>query len=136
MLTLRRRNVIPAKAGFLPQEPSPIQGAGGNIAKRPPSTLTPSPSTGEGWGEGDSPMVGADPRVRPLRATYITPSKGEAGTTASPSTLTPSPSTGEGWGEGDSPMVGADPRVRPLRATYITPSKGEGGTTTPQEATR
>ena len=25
---------------------------------------TPSPSTGEGWGEGDSPVVGADPRVR------------------------------------------------------------------------
>ena len=72
MLALRCRNVIPAKAG--------IQGAGGDIAKRPPS-LTPSPSTGEGWGEGDSPMVGADPRVRPLRATYITPSKGEGGTT-------------------------------------------------------
>ena len=39
---------------------------------------TPSPSTGEGWGEGDSSVVGA--RVRPP---------------------VPSPLTGEGWGEGD-----------------------------------
>ena len=46
---------------------------------------TPSPSTGEGWGEGDSPVVGADPRVRPL-----------------PGSPTPSPLTGEGWGEGDT----------------------------------
>ena len=51
---------------------------------------TPSPSTGEGWGEGDSPVVGADPRVRPL-----------------PGSKTPSPSTGEGWGEGDSSVVPA-----------------------------
>ena len=51
---------------------------------------TPSPSTGEGWGEGDSPVVGADPRVRPL-----------------PGSHTPSPSTGEGWGEGDSSVVPA-----------------------------
>ena len=38
---------------------------------------TPSPSTGEGWGEGDSPAVGADPRVRPLPGsqTPVTPSK-------------------------------------------------------------
>ena len=66
--------------------------------------LTPSPSTGEGWGEGDSPAVGADPRVRPL-----------------PGSQTPAPSTGEGWGEGDSPIVGADPRVRPLPGSH-TPS--------------
>ena len=52
---------------------------------------TPSPSTGEGWGEGDSPVVGADPRVRPL-----------------PGSKTPSPSTGEGWGEGDSIVVPAE----------------------------
>ena len=51
---------------------------------------TPSPSTGEGWVEGDSPVVGADPRVRPL-----------------PGSKTPSPSTGEGWGEGDSIVVPA-----------------------------
>ena len=38
---------------------------------------TPSPLTGEGWGEGDTPAVGADPRVRPL-----------------PGSHTPSPSTG------------------------------------------
>ena len=71
---------------------------------------TPSPSTGEGWGEGDSPVVGADPRVRPL-----------------PGSKTPSPSTGEGWGEGDSPVVGADPRVRPLPGSHTpAPSTGEG----------
>ena len=51
---------------------------------------TPSPSTGEGWGEGDSPVVGAE-RVRPL-----------------PGSKTPSASTGEGWGEGDSPVVPAE----------------------------
>ena len=49
---------------------------------------TPSPSTREGWGEGDSPVVGADPRVRPL-----------------PGSKTPSPLTGEGWGEGDPPPL-------------------------------
>ena len=72
---------------------------------------TPSPSTGEGWGEGDTPAVGADPRVRPL-----------------PGSQTPSPSTtGEGWGEGDSPVVGADPRVRPLPGSHTpSPSTGEG----------
>ena len=50
----------------------------------PSPSTTPSPLTGEGWGEGDSPVVGADPRVRPL------------------------PSTGEGWGEGDSIVVPAN----------------------------
>ena len=72
---------------------------------------TPSPSTGEGWGEGDSPVVGADPRVRPL-----------------PGSHTPSPSTGDRhWGEGDSPVVGADPRVRPLPGSKTpSPSTGEG----------
>ena len=71
---------------------------------------TPSPLTGEGWGEGDSPVVGADPRVRPL-----------------PGSHTPSPLTGEGWGEGDSPVVGADPRVRPLPGSQTpSPLTGEG----------
>ena len=58
---------------------------------------TPSPSTGEGWGEGDSPVVGADPRVRPL-----------------PGSQTPSPLTGEGWSEGDSTVIPAKslPRTR------------------------
>ena len=56
----------------------------------PSPSTTPSPLTGEGWGEGDSPVVGADPRVRPL-----------------PGSHTPSPSTGEGWGEGDTTVVPA-----------------------------
>ena len=60
---------------------------------------TPSPSTretdkrgdstsvgAEGWGEGDSPVVGADPRVRPL-----------------PGSQTPAPSTGEGGACPESP---------------------------------
>ena len=56
------------------------------------------------------PVVGADPRVRPL-----------------PGSQTPSPLTGEGWGEGDSPVVGADPRVRPLPGSKTpSPSTGEG----------
>ena len=76
----------------------------------PSPSTTPSPLTGEGWGEGDSPVVGADPRVRPL-----------------PGSHTPSPSTGEGWGEGDTPAVGADPRVRPLPGSQTpAPSTGEG----------
>ena len=102
---------------------------------------TPSPSTGEGWGEGDTPAVGADPRVRPLPGSK-TPSPltgegwGEGDTPAVgadprvrplPGSQTPSPSTGEGWGEGDSPVVGADPRVRPLPGSKTpSPSTGEG----------
>ena len=71
---------------------------------------TPSPSTREGWGEGDSPVVGADPRVRPL-----------------PGSQTPSPSTGEGWGEGDSPRRGG-PTCPPASGSQPTPSPltGEG----------
>ena len=65
---------------------------------------TPSPSTREGWGEGDSPVVGADPRVRPL-----------------PGSHTPAPSTRETDKRGDSTAVGADPRVRPLPGSH-TPS--------------
>ena len=60
-------------------------------AQTPSPSTTPSPLTGEGWGEGDTPAVGADPRVRPL-----------------PGSQTPSPlTTGEGWGEGDSSVVPA-----------------------------
>ena len=60
-------------------------------AQTPSPSTTPSPLTGEGWGEGDTPVVGADPRVRPL-----------------PGSQTPSPlTTGEGWGEGDSSVVPA-----------------------------
>ena len=81
-----------------------------HIVRDEQGSHTPSPSTGEGWGEGDSPVVGADPRVRPL-----------------PGSQTPAPSTGEGWSEGDSPVVGADPRVRPLPGSHTpSPSTGEG----------
>ena len=66
---------------------------------------TPSPSTGEGWGEGDSPVVGADPRVRPL-----------------PGSQTPSPLTGEGWGEGDSSVVPAQAEGNPDN-TIVVPAK-------------
>ena len=114
--------------------PKPVVGADPRV--RPlPGSQTPSPSTGEGWsegdsptpspltgegrgegdsptlspstGEGDTPAVGADPRVRPL-----------------PGSKTPAPSTGEG----DTPAVGADPRVRPLPGSKTpAPSTGEGG---------
>ena len=71
---------------------------------------TPSPSTRETDKRGDTPAVGADPRVRPL-----------------PGSKTPSPLTGEGWSEGDTPAVGADPRVRPLPGSKTpSPSTGEG----------
>ena len=77
-----------------------------------PST-TPSPSTGEGGArpesprrsEGDSPAVGADPRVRPL-----------------PGSQTPSPLTGEGWGEGDSYVVPAQAEGNPDN-TIVVPAK-------------
>ena len=72
----------------------------------PSPSTTPSPLTGEGWGEGDTPAVGADPRVRPL-----------------PGSQTPSPSTGEGWGEGDSPVVPAHTTVVPVE----TGTQGSGG---------
>ena len=72
----------------------------------PSPSTTPSPLTGEGWGEGDSPVVGADPRVRPL-----------------PGSHTPSPSTGEGWGEGDSIVVPANTIVVPAEAG----TQGSGG---------
>ena len=87
---------------------------------------TPSPLTGEGWGEGDTPAVGADPRVRPL-----------------PGSKTPSPSTGEGGAcpesprrsEGDSPVVPAQAEGNPDN-TIVVPAKagtqgGGGGRNTP-----
>ena len=83
----------------------------------PSPSTTPSPLTGEGWGEGDSPVVGADPRVRPL-----------------PGSHTPSPSTGEGRGEGDSSVVPAQAEGNPDN-TIVVPAKagtqrgGEGRST-------
>ena len=81
----------------------------------PAPSTTPSPSTGEGWGEGDTPAVGADPRVRLL-----------------PGSHTPAPSTGEGGAcpesprrsEGDSTVVPAEslPRTR-----YGAGTQGRGG---------
>ena len=75
--------VIPAEAG--------IQRGG--------EESTPSPSTGEGWGEGDSPQ-----ESRIVRPELGSPELSRRVEEPSPSTLTPSPSTGEGWGEGDSPQ--------------------------------
>ena len=80
-------------------------------AHTPSPSTTPSPLTGEGWGEGDSPVVGADPRVRPL-----------------PGSKTPSPSTGEGWGEGDTTVVPAPTAVVPVETGT---QGGGGGLTTP-----
>ena len=71
---------------------------------------TPSPSAGEGRGEGDSPVVGADPRVRPL-----------------PGSQTPSPLTGEGWSEGDSPVIPAKAGIQRGggRSTPANPARTE-----------
>ena len=76
---------------------------------------TPSPLTGEGGARPESPVVGADPRVRPL-----------------PGSQTPAPSTGEGGAcpesprrnEGDSIVVPAQslPRTR-----YGAKTQGGGG---------
>ena len=82
---------------------------------------TPSPLTGEGGArpesprrsEGDTPAVGADPRVRPL-----------------PGSKTPSPSTGEGGArpesprrsEGDSSVVPAQTEGNPDN-TIVVPAK-------------
>ena len=79
----------------------------------PSPSTTPSPLTGEGWGEGDTPAVGADPRVRPL-----------------PGSHTPSPSTGEGGArpesprrsEGDSSVVPAQAEGNPDN-TIVVPAK-------------
>ena len=88
---------------------------------------TPSPSTREGGArpesprrsEGDSPVVGADPRVRPL-----------------PGSHTPSPSTGEGGACPESPRRSeGDSRVRPLPGSHteraepwpLVPRKRGGG---------
>ena len=87
-----------------------------HIVRDEQGSHTPSPSTGEGWGEGDSPVVGADPRVRPL-----------------PGSHTPSPLTGEGWSEGDSPVIPAKslPRTRYGAGTH-PPDPAEG----PQDKAR
>ena len=79
---------------------------------------TPSPLTGEGWGEGDSTAVGADPRVRPL-----------------PGSKTPSPSTGEGGAcpesprrsEGDSPVVPAQAEGNPDNTIVVPANAGTQG---------
>ena len=76
----------------------------------PSPSTTPSPLTGEGWGEGDTPAVGADPRVRPL-----------------PGSHTPSPSTGEGWGEGDSSVVPANAEGNPDNTTVVPAKAGTQG---------
>ena len=77
---------------------------------------TPSPSTRETDKRGDSPVVGADPRVRPL-----------------PGSQTPSPLTGEGWSEGDSIVVPAEslPRTR-----YGAGTQRGGGRSTPANSPR
>ena len=79
-------------------------------APTPSPSTTPSPLTGEGWGEGDSPAVGADPRVRPL-----------------PGSHTPSPSTGEGWGEGDSYVVPAQAEGNPDNSIVVPAKAGTQG---------
>ena len=91
---------------------------------------TPSPLTGEGWGEGDSPAVGADPRVRPL-----------------PGSKTPSPLRGEGGACPESPRRSegdSSSFPRRQRGTQTTLSsfprkrepRGAAGPITPQSSYR
>ena len=92
------------------EQPSHTPSPSTRETDKPGDSDTPSPLTGEGWGEGDTPAVGADPRVRPL-----------------PGSKTPSPSTRETDKRGDSTAVGADPRVRPLPGSHTpSPLTGEG----------
>ena len=77
---------------------------------------TPSPSTRETDKRGDSTVVGADPRVRPL-----------------PGSQTPSPSTGEGWGEGDSSVVPAPTAVLPAKAGTHPPDPALSSVEGPDE---
>ena len=102
---------------------------------------TPSPSTGEGWSEGDSPVVGADPRVRPLPGSHTpapstreTDQRGDSAAVGAdprvrplPGSHTPSPSTGEGWGEGDSPAVPANAEGNPDNTTVVPAEAGTQG---------
>lgn len=57
----------------------------------------PSPSTGEGWGEGETSANNGD----------------AIGTTSAPLSETPSPLRGEDWGEGETPAVASRPS-RPM----------------------
>ena len=83
----------------------------------PSPSTTPSPLTGEGWGEGDTPAVGADPRVRPL-----------------PGSHTPAPSTGEGGARPESPRRSeGDSTVIPGESRNPA---GGGGRSTPANPAR
>ena len=102
---------------------------------------TPSPSTRETDKRGDSTVVGADPRVRPLPGSQTpapstretdkrsdTPAVGaDPRVRPLPGSQTPAPSTRETDKRGDTPAVGADPRVRPLPGSQTpSPLTGEG----------
>ena len=114
----------------------------------PSPSTTPSPLTGEGWGEGDSTAVGADPRVRPLPGSHTpAPSTRETDKPGDPAAVgadprvrplpgshTPAPSTRETDKPGDSTVVGADPRVRPLPGSH-TPAPSTRETDKPGDST-
>ncbi len=65
-------SVVPAEAGFLPQEPSPTQRGGAR------GDSSPSPSTGEGWGEGEGGGDGSANPVDTEPTTTVVPA--QAGT--------------------------------------------------------
>ena len=86
----------------------------------PSSTLTPSPLTGEGWGEGEPPVVGADPRVRPLRGSSVIPA--DAGTHPIPLPAEPTPTVRVEPVEAARPEPKANATVVPPSATVVPPS--------------
>ena len=86
----------------------------------PSSTLTPSPLTGEGWGEGEPPVVGADPRVRPLRGSSVIPA--DAGTHPIPLPAEPTPTVRVEPVEAARPEPRANATVVPPSATVVPPS--------------
>ena len=86
----------------------------------PSSTLTPSPLTGEGWGEGEPPVVGADPRVRPLRGSSVVPA--DAGTHPIPLPAEPTPTVRAEPVEAARPEPKANATVVPPSTTVVPPS--------------
>ena len=123
-------SVVPAQAGFLPQEPSPTQNrAAGPKAVRPEPVEEPALSLPKGQcsaerppstRERNTPVVPAKAGFLPQEPSPTQRGEVERGSSPSPSAPTPSPSTGQGGacpepsrrGEGDSPAAPTKPEIQ------------------------